>query len=317
MSRTEVAGPGLQAGRRRLLAGIDVGGTNTKVLVATEDLVVLDRTDVPTPSHEGGAAIVARAVGAVRTLLARVDGVLVGVGVGAAGVVDARTGTVLVTGDSFTGWAGFAVAAAIEAALGVPATLDNDVNAFLRGEVSTGAVVGESDVLGMTLGTGVGGALLLGGVLFDGPRGAAGEIGHVPGFGDARCTCGQTGHLETLAAARGIAARYAERTGRVLHAHEVAAAASAGDGDALAVFDAAGWGLARAILVTAGVLDVTTVVIGGGVTRGWDLLEPRIRRWLDREPPVSGAAIRVERARLGSDAVALGAASRVRSLVAG
>jgi len=313
MSRADRAVVDLRAdGVRRLLAGIDVGGTTTTVIVATPDLVILDRADVPTPAHEGGAAIVAAALAALQVLLDRVgDGVLVGVGVGAAGVVDSASGEVLVTGDSFTGWAGFAVTAAIEAALGVPATLDNDVNAFLRGEVSAGAVVGEPDVLGMTLGTGVGGALLLGGVLFDGPHGAAGEIGHVPGFGDARCTCGQTGHLETVASARGIVARYADRTGRVLPAHEVAAAAESGDADARAVFDAAGAGIARAILLTAGILDVTTVVIGGGVTRGWSLLEPAIRAALDAEPPVSGATIRVERALLGADVVALGAASRL------
>ncbi|WIB67119.1 ROK family protein [Curtobacterium sp. MCBD17_035] len=318
MSRTDTAAPALPTDApRRLLAGIDVGGTNTKVLLCTEDLVVLDRTDVPTPAHDGGAAIVRAAVAAVGALLTRQHGTLIGVGVGAAGVVDAASGTVLVTGDSFTGWAGFGVTAAIEAALGVPATLDNDVNAFLRGEVSAGAVAGERDVLGMTLGTGVGGALILAGELYDGPGGAAGEIGHVPGFGDARCTCGQRGHLETLASARSISARYAERTGRTRHAHEVAAAAEAGDADARAVFDAAGWGLARAILLTAGILDVRTVVIGGGVSAAWALLEPPMRRALEAEPPVSGAVVRVERARLGSDAVALGAASRARALLAG
>lgn len=300
---------------RRVFAGVDVGGTNTTVLLCSEDLVVLARTDVRTPAHDGGAAIVARAVDAVRMLLGRTSAELVGVGVGAAGVVDARTGTVRVTGDSFTGWAGFGVVAAVEAGLGVPATLDNDVNAFLRGEVAAGAVEGAADVLGMTLGTGVGGALVLDGRLHDGPGGAAGEIGHVPGFGDARCTCGQRGHLETLASARGISARYADRTGRTLHAHEVAAAAETGDPDARAVFDAAGSGLARAVLMTAGLLDVRTVVIGGGVAAAWSLLEPPLRAALEAEPPVSGAALRVERARLGGDAVGLGAVARVRELL--
>jgi glucokinase len=296
-----------------LFAGVDVGGTNTKVLLADAALRVVDRIDVPTPAHDGGAVIIGRALDAVRTLLDRTGGTLVGVGVGAAGVVDPRTGRVLVTGNSFTGWAGFGVTDAIADAVGVPATLDNDVNAFLRGEVSAGAVVGERNVLGMTLGTGVGGALLLDGVLWDGPNGAAGEIGHVPGFGDALCTCGQYGHLETIAAARGIVARYAERTGRTVHAHEVADAATAGDRDALAVFRAAGQGLARAILLTAGILDVTTVVIGGGVARAWELLGPEIRAAIDAEPPVSGVPVRLERAVLGADAVALGAAARVRA----
>jgi predicted NBD/HSP70 family sugar kinase len=222
---------------------------------------------------------------------------------------------VLVTANSFTGWAGYGVTDAVTARLGVPATLDNDVNAFLLGEVAAGAVAGESDVLGMTIGTGVGGALVLGGTLFGGPHGAAGEIGHVPGFGDTPCTCGQRGHLETVAGARGMADRYAERTGRRLSTHQVAAAARAGDPDAQAVFSSAGWGVARAVLLTAGILDVTTVVIGGGVARSWDLLEPSVTAALADEPPVSGAAIRVEQSALGSDAVALGAAAQVRRLV--
>jgi glucokinase len=300
-----------------VLAGIDVGGTNTKVLLATPDLEVLDRIDLPTPAHDGGDAILDAAEAAVRSLLDRHRASLAGVGVGAAGVVDPTTGTVLVTANSFTGWAGYGVVDAVTARLGVPATLDNDVNAFLLGEIAAGAVAGEPDVLGMTLGTGVGGALVLGGTLFGGPHGAAGEIGHVPGFGDTLCTCGGHGHLETVAGARGIADRHAERTGRRIGTHEVAAAARAGDRDAQDVFATAGWGIARAVLLTAGILDVTTVVIGGGVARSWDLLEPAVAAALAAEPPVSGAAIRVEQSVLGADAVALGAAAQVRRVVLG
>ncbi|SOC89589.1 glucokinase [Curtobacterium sp. 314Chir4.1] len=300
-----------------VLAGIDVGGTNTKVLLATPDLEVIDRIDLPTPAHAGGDAIVTAAVEAVRVLLDRHRASLAGVGVGAAGVVDATTGTVLVTANSFTGWAGYGVTAAVSAALGVPATLDNDVNAFLLGELAAGAVAGEPDALGMTLGTGVGGALVLGGTLFAGPRGAAGEIGHVPGFSDVRCTCGQVGHLETIAGARGIADRYAERSGRRVSARAVADAARTGDPDAAAVFATTGWGIARAALLTAGILDVTTVVIGGGVARSWDLLEPAVTAAIAVEPPVSGATIRLAQSALGADAVALGAAAQVRDLVRG
>jgi glucokinase len=300
-----------------VVAGVDVGGTNTKVLLATPELEVVDRVDLPTPAHAGGTAIVTAAVGAVTGLLDRHRASLTGVGVGAAGVVDAASGTVLVTGNSFTGWAGYGVTRAVRDALDVPATLDNDVNAFLLGEVATGAVAGETDVLGMTLGTGVGGALVLGGTLFAGPRGAAGEIGHVPGFGDAPCTCGQVGHLETIAGARGIADRYTERTGRRLSVQDVAGAARAGDADAQAVFTTAGWGVARAALLTAGILDVTTVVVGGGIARSWDLLEPAAAAAIAAEPPVSGAPIRLAQSTLGSDAVALGAAAQVRDLVHG
>jgi len=305
--------PGAGRPERVVVAGADIGGTTTQVVLCTDGLTVLDRVELPTPAAAGGQAMVGTVLGGLRTLLDRVPSRLAGVGVGAAGVVDAATGHVLVASDSFSGWAGFAVAATIEEALGVPAFLDNDVNAFLRGEVSKGAVEGERHALGMTLGTGVGGALWMDGALLDGPHGAAGEIGHIPGFGDILCTCGGRGHLETLASGRSIAARYAERTGRHTSARGVAAAAEGGDPDALAVFGAAGAAIARAILITAGVVDVTTVVIGGGVSRAWSLLQPPILGALAAEPPVSGHLIRLLRARLGGDAVAVGAASRART----
>ncbi|MFB7223372.1 ROK family protein [Streptomyces sp. NPDC002596] len=297
---------------RTLFAGVDIGGTTTQVVLCAEDLTVLDRAEVATPATDGGQAMIGAALGALAPLLERTPGRLAGCGVGAAGVVDSATGRILVASDSFTGWAGFAVTDAVEEALGVPAFLDNDVNAFLYGEVFGGAVRGESDVLGMTLGTGVGGALWTGGALFAGPHGAAGEIGHIPGFGDLLCSCGGRGHLETLASGRSIGARYADRTGHRLTAREVAQAADRGDQDALEVYRAAGAGIARAIVMTAGVVDITTVVVGGGVSRAWPLLEPLILASLAADPPVSGHPVRLVRAALAADAVPVGAAARAR-----
>ncbi|XUL91915.1 ROK family protein [Streptomyces galilaeus] len=297
----------------QVIAGVDIGGTTTQVVLCTDRLDVLDRVEVPTPASEGGAAMVGAALSALGLLLDRTPARLLGVGVGAAGLVDVRAGRILVASDSFRDWAGFEVTATVQQALGVPAFLDNDVNAFLRGEVAKGAVAGEENVLAMTLGTGVGGALWLNGALYDGPRGAAGEIGHVPGFGELPCTCGGRGHLETLASGRSIAARYRERTGVDRTAREVSGAALGGDPDALAVYRDAGRGVARALLITAGLLDVTTCVIGGGVSRSWELVGAAVRETLALEPPVSGHPVRVLPARLGGDAVAVGAAARART----
>ncbi len=297
----------------QVFAGVDIGGTTTQVVLCSAELTVLDGVEVPTPAAEGGAAMVRTALDALGLLVARSPTRPHAVGVGAAGLVDARAGRVLVASDSFRSWAGFEVTATMEAALGVPVFLDNDVNAFLRGEAATGAVAGEPHVLGMTLGTGVGGALWLDGALYEGPHGAAGETGHIPGFGDLPCTCGGRGHLETLASGRSIGARYRERTGLDRTAHAVAEAAGRGDPDALAVYGAAGTAVARAILITAGLLDVTTFVIGGGVSRAWALLEPPILAALAAEPPVGGHPLRVVPSRLGGAAVAIGAASRART----
>ena len=299
-----------------VLAGVDIGGTTTQVVLCTTDLGIVARRRLPTPAAEGGQAMIRTVLDALAGLLADTPARLLGLGIGAAGVVDSRSGHIIAASDSFHAWAGFPVVPTIEDALGVPAFLDNDVNAFLRAEATIGGAAGETHALGMTLGTGVGGALWVDGGLLHGPHGAAGEVGHIPGFGDIRCSCGGRGHLETLAAGRSVAARYAERSGRHLTAHGVAAAAVGGDQHAVAVFQAAGAAIARALLITAGLLDVTSVVIGGGLSRAWHLLEPPIQAALRDEPPVSGQPIRVARARLGDDAAAIGAAALARTHLA-
>ncbi len=300
-----------------VLAGIDIGGTTTQVLLCDADLHVLARAEAATPALVSGQAMAATAVGLVQRLLDGTNTSLAGIGIGAAGVVDAVGGRILVASDSFAGWSGFPVASVIGTALGAPAFLDNDVNAFLRGEVSAGSIVGERDALGITLGTGVGGALWIGGGLHDGPHGAAGEIGHIPGFGNARCTCGGKGHLETLASGRSIAARFLSISGRSMTARQIAQSAESGDADARAVFATAAAALAQGILITVGLLDIRTMVIGGGVSRSWRLLGGLVRGALEREPPVSGATLRVEASGLGTCAVALGAAARARSELTG
>lgn len=300
-----------------LLAGVDIGGTSTQVVLCDRELNVLDRMEAPTPAAAGGWAMLRAVLDALGTLARRRTERLLAVGVGAAGVVDPEAGRVLVASDSFhPNWSGFPVAAEITAATGVPAYLDNDVNAFLRGEATRGAAAGRTDVLGMTLGTGVGGALWVGGALYQGPHAAAGEIGHIPGFGELPCTCGGRGHLETLASGRSIASRYQEATGRLGTAQDVAAAAERGNPAARAVFAAAGRGVARAVLITAGLLDITTVVVGGGVSRAWHLLGPEITAGLAEEPPVSGRPVHLVRGSLGDDAVAVGAAARARAELA-
>lgn len=305
-----------RTGQTGLLAGVDIGGTTTQVVLVDQALEVVARAEAPTPARVSGQAMAENAVSLVRSLVDAHGGgrELEGVGVGAAGVVDAEEGRILVASDSFAGWSGFPLTAVLRDLLAAPTYLDNDVNAFLRGEVSTGSIAGSREALGITLGTGVGGALWIDGRLWDGPHGAAGEIGHLPGFGDAPCTCGGRGHLETLASGRSIARRYElAAQGPAVTAREVAMRAVKGDAIALEVMTDAADAVARGVLMTAGLLDVTTVVIGGGVSRSWPLLGRLVRAALDREPPVSGAAIRLEPSGLGADAVSLGAAARVRS----
>lgn len=248
----------------------------------------------------------------VRDLAARAGMVVTAVGVGAAGVIDHETGTVRAASATFVDWAGFPLADELTARLSVPVRVENDVNAFLLGEAahSDGEV---GDVLGVMLGTGVGGAVIIDGALRHGPNGAAGEIGHTPGYSTLACTCGQVGHLETLASGTSIGLRYAERSGSAgCTARDVAERARNGDRDAIEVFRSAARALALACASAATLLDLPRAIVGGGVAEAWDLLKPAIEETLLTDAPVSGLPLQIVPAELGSDAVAFGAIEAVR-----
>lgn len=294
------------------LVGIDIGGTKIAALLVSGDGTVLARGSVPAPAAAGGGAMADAAAHLARGLAAEAGADVAAAGVGAAGVIDHDTGTIRAASATFVGWAGFPLADELEVRLGVPVRVENDVNAFLLGEAAAEGRV-EVDVLGVMLGTGVGGALLIDGELHHGPHGAAGEIGHTPGYSDLVCTCGQTGHLETLASGTSISLRYQERTGgALLDARAVADRARDGDADAVAVFDAAGRAVALACASAATILDLPCAIVGGGVAAAWDLLEPAIALTLRTDSPVSGIPLRIIPAVLGSDAVALGAIETAR-----
>lgn len=294
------------------LVGIDIGGTKIAALLVSDDGTVLARGSVPAPAALGGGAMADAAADLARELAAQAAVSLAAAGVGAAGVIDHETGTIRAASATFVGWAGFPLADELEQRLGVPVRVENDVNAFLLGEAAADGRT-DRDVLGVMLGTGVGGALIIDGDLHHGPHGAAGEIGHTPGYSELVCTCGQIGHLETLASGTSIALRYQERTSApVRDAREVADRARGGDAEAIAVFDAAGRALALACASAATILDLPCAIVGGGVTAAWDLLEPSIVRTLDTDSPVSGIPLRIIPAVLGSDAVALGAIETAR-----
>jgi len=301
----------MSAGYGHVVAGIDIGGTKTAGVLVASDGTVIARATRGTPAREGGAAMSETAACVVEEMYGLSGVRAEAVGVGAAGVVDHATGTIRAASDTFSGWAGFALAEHLGARLSLPVQVENDVNAFLLGERAWGAARG-SDVLGVMLGTGVGGALVLGGRLRHGPHGAAGEIGHTPGYGSLPCTCGLSGHLETVASGTSIARRYAAATGHPVEpARVVAQRARAGDPDALAVFTEAGRAVALACVSAATLVDLSLAVVGGGVVGAWDLLEPAVEATLASDPPVSGVPLRIVPGSLRADAVVLGAAALV------
>lgn len=294
-----------------VVAGVDIGGTKTAGVLVDGSGKVIARATRDTPARSGGGAMAEAAASLIDELTTDAGRRPTAVGVGAAGVIEPTTGSIRAASDMFVDWAGFPLGERLRDRLGVPVRVENDVNAFLLGENAWGSAQ-ERDVLGIMLGTGVGGALILDGRLRHGPHGAAGEIGHTPGYGELVCTCGRTGHLETLASGTSIARRYAAATGgAVVSAREVADRARAGDATAKGVCADAGRAVAMACISAATLVDVALCVIGGGVASAWDLLEPAIEETLASNPPVSGMPLRIVQGALRADAVLLGAAALV------
>lgn len=287
-----------------LWAGIDIGGTKTLALLRTASGEVVAEATSPTPARSGGPAVLTTAAELVRNLLASQSGRLVGIGVGAAGVIS-TDGRVLASSNTFADWRGTDIAAGLGSRLDVPVAVENDAQAFLRGE-SVGLEVDHA--LGVILGTGVGGALLVDGRILRGGGTGAGEIGHVGNYGDEPCSCGRRGHLEAYASGKSISRRY----GNGVPAEVVAAAALGGDSVAVEVFADAGRVLGEAVAYAAGLLGVDLVILGGGVMGSWSLLEPGVLGVLEGQPLLSGGVVRVERSRLGRRAVAVGAAELAR-----
>ena len=300
-------------GARRPCLGVDIGGTKTRVGLVDADHRVLDVGEAPTPARDGPRAVLEVVAGLGRALAGRWADV-VACGVGTAGVVDPAAGTVVASTDAIAGWAGVPIVQQLSALLDLPVRVDNDVNVFALGETAGGAARGRAHVLAVTVGTGVGGAFVLRGRLWRGAHHNAGEIGHlpVPGFGDRRCTCGADGHLESVSAGPAMAARYGRLTGEAVGFAEVARRAEAGDGPAVTVVEEGGGVLGQLLAGLVNAVDPESVVVGGGVAtpagRYWAAAERHFRRHL--LPAVAGVPLLP--ARLGNDAVVVGAAQLAR-----
>jgi glucokinase len=311
-----------------LTIGVDVGGTKIAAGVVDESghLRAMSRRDTPSDDPAKTEDVIADAV---RELQASYE--VEAVGLGAAGFVAADRSTVLFAPN--LAWRDEPLGRAVEARVGLPAVVENDANAASWAEARFGAGSGESHVVVVTVGTGIGGGIVLDGQLLRGRFGIAAEIGHVTVVPDGRrCGCGNQGCWEQYASGRALVAEARElaRTSpaiaptllaladghvNAINGQMVTAAAQDGDEAALECFRVVGTWLGRGIADLAAVLDPGVVVIAGGVSRAGDLLrEPAWHAYLSRltgrsHRPVADLRI----GRLGGDeAGVIGAADLAR-----
>jgi glucokinase len=295
----------------RSVLGADVGGTNLRVALVNQNGEVLHRERCPTPAGTDGSEIVEALVSLARTCLAAAGDVPVekiGVAVPASGMDYVRG--VVTRSPNLPGLNGLPLAEMVRERSGLECTIENDATAATIGENWLGASRGFSNVIGITLGTGVGGGLILNGAVVRGPDGTAGEIGHVTVEPNGRpCACGSVGCLEQYSSATAVlrTAREAAAPNTYLSAEEVYEAAQNGDENALRTFDMMGYYLGLALSGVVNLLNPELIVLGGGLSGAWDaFIEPvreQIARRAFREPALR---VKLVHAELGDDGGILG-----------
>ena len=275
----------------RYVVGIDLGGTNIVVGTVAEDgSELVGLVSEPTLPEQGGDAVIARIVKLARASIAAARGKeIAGVGIGSPGPLDTKTGIVILTPN--LGWTDMPLRDRVSSAIGLPATLDNDANCAIFGEWWRGAAQGVSHVVGLTIGTGIGGGIILGGEIYHGASDVAGEIGHMTIEANGRlCKCGNQGCLEAYASGPAIAARAVEGIGAGaktglpqyvagdlsrITAQVVYEAAHDGDAYAQQVVRETAMLLGAGVSNIVNIFNPEVVVICGGVTLAGDkLFEP-------------------------------------------
>jgi glucokinase len=287
--------------------GLDLGGTNIKWVVVERnagDWQSLDRGQVTTPAADGPDAVVARLAAIGAEAIERDPGVTT-VGIGIPGLYDPAAGTTRFLVNIPGAWKDRPVAGPVGAALGLPAALINDARAFGLAELRLGAARGASSMVGLTLGTGIGGVIAIDGRVHLGHDGTGGELGHQTLEPDGPpCGCGNRGCLEALARADRIAAACGTAT-----VEAAMVAARAGDPKAVAGLLVIGRYLGIGIANMIVVINPDVVVIGGGISAAFDLLRDPIEAELRRRVYTTALdRVRLAPAELGTWAGAIGAA---------
>jgi glucokinase len=284
----------------RLILGVDVGGTNVVVGTVAEDgsaLYGLQKertrtTDGPEAVVQQIAMMVERSLEATGTALARDDLNVVGVGIGSPGPLDTKRGVVLTTPN--LGWTNFPLRDRVSEAVDLPATLDNDANCAIFGEWWRGAARGGRVVVGLTVGTGIGGGIVLDGRIFHGASDIAGEFGHMSiDSTGRRCKCGNYGCLEAYASGSAIADRavegievgaetrlpeYVNGELDTITAQVVYDAAHDGDEYALEVIEDTARFLGTGVANLINIFNPEIAVICGGVTAAGERLFAPLRK---------------------------------------
>lgn len=307
----------------QIYVGVDLGGTAIKVGLCDTEGRLLQTFEGPTEVAKGHDTVIDNIENYIRRIVEESPydwSQVAGIGAGVAGFTNVKEGVILLAPN--VGFKDVPIRAILEARLGKPVKIDNDANVAALGEAWSGAGKGIDNCVCYTLGTGVGGGIIINGKIVQGFSGMAGELGHIaviPDLEAIQCGCGKMGCLETVSSATGIirmakdAVERGDRTSLSLlediAAKDVFDAAKAGDEVAVRIIARAAFYLGKSMAAVAVTLNPERFIIGGGLSKAGEFLFEQIRetfKKLSPEPVTRGVLI--VPAELGNDAGMIGAA---------
>lgn len=306
------------ASSERLVFAVDLGGTHLRVALVDDNGRILEQHKQDTPKGDSAEDIIDALVQAAERWSCS-ELPIVAISIMVPGAVSCDK-SVVVQAPNLPSLVNFPLKSELEQRLGWPVLLENDANAAAVGEMWIGAARGCRDVVSVTLGTGVGGGVILDGKLWRGSHGSAGEIGHttVDPFSGLKCKCGNTGCLELFASATAIVRMTRERLAEFpdtslnsgeLTARKVYDAGRNGDELALAIFKRFGMYLGIGLANVINFVDPQIIVISGGVVNGWDLFAGEMYRQIEeRAFHAISQQVKIAKAECGDNAGLLGAA---------
>ncbi len=308
--------------------GVDLGGTTVKIGFFDADGKMLDKWEIPTRKENGGSLILGDIADAVLDRC-KAEGIstdmVQGIGMGVPGPVMNES---IVNGCVNLGWGRLDVGSSLSELTGIPVKVVNDADAAALGEMAQGCGKGHANIVMFTLGTGVGGGVIINGKVIEGVHGSGGELGHMviaePDEVSGHCNCGHTGCLEQLASATGVVAVCRKmleesneesilRSKSDFTAKDVFDAAQAGDPIGFAAADKMMRYLGRAAAFVCCTVDPDIIVLGGGVSRAGEFLRAGTEKYYRAYAFTAMKETPVVLAHLGNDAGMIGAVSLVSS----
>ncbi len=308
---------------RKVLLGIDIGGTNVKFASVGVSGKVFSRGVIPTYSQKGPEDVLKR-IKAAADFIKGANETFTGAGIGCAGLVDFKKG-ILITSPNLPGWERTGLRAAAKRILGLPAVIDNDANAAAVGEYRLGTGRHSDTFICLTLGTGVGGGVICGGNLLRGAGNFAGEIGHMSiNEKGPLCACGSRGCLESFIGAKALAGLFRKKlrtingdsgagpgktAGMYLSPRSISKAAASGNRAAKEVLREAGIHLGCAIASLVNIFNPEVIAVTGGVSGALKFMRKSMEKEINaRAFRESARMVKIVEAKLGKDASMVGAA---------